>query len=253
MYVASVFIWRLYMLYTYVASVLSECYVCLQWIFKFFLQVFHTHVLSVSFVFFCMLQVLHPDVSKVDWDVKHVAVVFQVHVLNVLYVFRRMLWIFYINIAHIIVTQPPICSCSTRACVQERRGREAYMWKIERAKIETWPHVGICMHGNRAARRKYVYFLKIWYSYFISFLVRYPTKVPSNWWDFCQKWFGAKGCFHPPNRCSYYRRSHFHIQGVFTSHTNSKYFLFHSSHRIFRRMHGVLNVGKKITNCIVCM
>jgi hypothetical protein len=33
------------------------------------------------------------------------------------------------------------------------------MWKIERAKIETWPHVGICMHGNRAARRKYVYFL----------------------------------------------------------------------------------------------
>jgi threonine/homoserine/homoserine lactone efflux protein len=27
-------------------------------------------------------------------------------------------------------------------------------------------------------------------------------------------------------------------QGVFTSHANPKYFLFHPSHRIFRRMHG---------------
>jgi hypothetical protein len=30
------------------------------------LQVFHTHVLSVSSFFFCMLQVLYVDVSKVD-------------------------------------------------------------------------------------------------------------------------------------------------------------------------------------------
>jgi hypothetical protein len=35
------------------------------------------------------------------------------------------------------------------------------------------------------------------------------------------------------------------IQGVFTSRANQKYFLFHSSHRIFGRMHGALNVGKK--------
>jgi hypothetical protein len=28
-------------------------------------------------------------------------------------------------------------------------------------------------------------------------------------------------------------------------HPNPKYFLFHPSHQIFRRMHGVLNVGKK--------
>jgi hypothetical protein len=32
----------------------------------------------------------------------------------------------------------------------------------------------------------------------------------------------------------------------------SKYFLCHSSHRIFRRMHGVLNVGKKIIVQFVC-
>jgi hypothetical protein len=31
----------------------------------------------------------------------------------------------------------------------------------------------------------------------------------------------------------------------FTFHTNPKYFLFHPSHRIFRRMHEALNVGKK--------
>ena len=36
------------------------------------LQVFQTHVSSVSSVFFCMLQVLHLDVSKVDQDVGHV-------------------------------------------------------------------------------------------------------------------------------------------------------------------------------------
>jgi hypothetical protein len=34
-------------------------------------------------------------------------------------------------------------------------------------------------------------------------------------------------------------------RGVFTSHVNPKYFLFHSLHRIFGRMHGALNVGKK--------
>jgi hypothetical protein len=32
---------------------------------------------------------------------------------------------------------------------------------------------------------------------------------------------------------------------AFTSHPNLKYFFFHPSHQIFRRMHGVLNVGKK--------
>jgi hypothetical protein len=37
------------------------------------LQVFQAHVSSVLSVFFCMLQVLHMDVSKVDWDVAHVA------------------------------------------------------------------------------------------------------------------------------------------------------------------------------------
>jgi mTERF domain-containing protein len=34
-------------------------------------------------------------------------------------------------------------------------------------------------------------------------------------------------------------------EALFTFHANPKYFLFHPSHRIFRRMHGALNVVKK--------
>jgi hypothetical protein len=44
---------------------------------------FQTHVSSISSVFFCTLQVLHLDVSKVDRDVTHVAMVFQLYVLNI--------------------------------------------------------------------------------------------------------------------------------------------------------------------------
>jgi hypothetical protein len=39
-YVASVFIWRLHMLHTHVASVLSRCYICFQWLFKCFSKCF---------------------------------------------------------------------------------------------------------------------------------------------------------------------------------------------------------------------
>jgi len=47
---------------------LDVAYVCnaFQVFFLVLLQVFQTHVSSVSTIFFCMLQVLHPDVSKVD-------------------------------------------------------------------------------------------------------------------------------------------------------------------------------------------
>jgi hypothetical protein len=45
--------------------------------------VFQTHVSSASSVFFRMLQVLHPDVSKVDRDVAHVTMVFPLYVPNV--------------------------------------------------------------------------------------------------------------------------------------------------------------------------
>jgi hypothetical protein len=34
-------------------------------------------------------------------------------------------------------------------------------------------------------------------------------------------------------------------EAAFTSPPNPKYFLLHTSHQIFRRMHGALNVGKK--------
>jgi hypothetical protein len=59
---------------------LDVMYVCngFSSVFKyFFLQVFQMHISSVSFVFFCTLQVLDLDVSKVDRDVGHVAMVFQ--------------------------------------------------------------------------------------------------------------------------------------------------------------------------------
>jgi hypothetical protein len=42
-------------------------------------------------------------------------------------------------------------------------------------------------------------------------------------------------------------------KAAFTRHAYLKYFFFHLSHRIFKRMHEVLNVGKKITNGIVCL
>jgi hypothetical protein len=45
----------------------------------------------------------------------------------------------------------------------------------------------------------------------------------------------------------------YEIEAAFTCHAYPKYFLFHPSHRIFRRMHEALNVGKKITNDIVCL
>jgi hypothetical protein len=40
-----------------------------------FLRVFQTHVSSVSSVFFCMLQMFHLDIPKVDWDIGYVAMV----------------------------------------------------------------------------------------------------------------------------------------------------------------------------------
>jgi hypothetical protein len=53
------------MFHTYVASVLSGYCICLNG-FQVFLQVFQKHVSSVSSVFFCILQVFHLDVLKVD-------------------------------------------------------------------------------------------------------------------------------------------------------------------------------------------
>jgi hypothetical protein len=35
------------------------------------------------------------------------------------------------------------------------------------------------------------------------------------------------------------------VEALFTSPPNPKYFLFHSLHQIFRRMHGALNIDKK--------
>jgi hypothetical protein len=51
------------------ASVLSGCCICLQWfsiVFQAFSQVFHRFVSSISFVFLCMSQLLHLNISKVD-------------------------------------------------------------------------------------------------------------------------------------------------------------------------------------------
>ena len=70
---------------TYLAMVVHVC--CKPYVSSVFctrmLQVFQMHVSSVSSVFFCMLQVLHLNVSKVDRDVAHVAIAFQVYAPNV--------------------------------------------------------------------------------------------------------------------------------------------------------------------------
>jgi hypothetical protein len=66
MYVASVFIWILHMFHTYDASVLSECYVCLQWFsvfFKCFCKCLR-HMFHLFSNICCNL--LHLDVSKLD-------------------------------------------------------------------------------------------------------------------------------------------------------------------------------------------
>jgi hypothetical protein len=62
------------MFHTHVASVLSECCVCLQWfssVFQVFLQVFQIHVLNISYTFRYMLQWLYLDILKVDRGVAH--------------------------------------------------------------------------------------------------------------------------------------------------------------------------------------
>ena len=65
------FIWMLHMFHTYVASFYMDVAYVLQMVFRCFFQVFHMHVLSVSYVFRHMLQVLHWNVSKVNRAVAH--------------------------------------------------------------------------------------------------------------------------------------------------------------------------------------
>jgi hypothetical protein len=81
-------------LYTYIASVYPQCFICF---FTRMLRVSQTHISSVLSVFFCMLQVLHLNVSKVDRDIAHVAMVFQLYVPNVLSVLdvccKDFIWI----------------------------------------------------------------------------------------------------------------------------------------------------------------
>ena len=55
-YIASVFIWMLHMFYTYVASVLSRCCVCVATIFKCFFPDVFTSVLDACFKCFIYLQ-----------------------------------------------------------------------------------------------------------------------------------------------------------------------------------------------------
>ena len=71
-------------LYTYVASVYPQCFIYFLYT---YVASFHTHVSSVLSIFFCMLQLLHLDVSKVDQDVTLVAMMFQLYITNVLSVF----------------------------------------------------------------------------------------------------------------------------------------------------------------------
>jgi hypothetical protein len=44
-----------------------------------------------------------------------------------------------------------------------------------------------------------------------------------------------------------------HSKSLFSSSPNPKKFAQYPSHRIFGRMHGTLNIGKKITNYTACL
>jgi hypothetical protein len=57
-----------------------------------------------------------------------------------------------------------------------------------------------------------------------------------------EKAFNGNPGFHRLYMISFYSRN---IKAAFTSRPNPKYFIFHPSHQIFRRMHEALNVGKK--------
>jgi hypothetical protein len=81
---ASVFIWMLHIFHI-------KC-------FQVFLQVFRTHVLSVSVVSYVCCKCFHLDVLKVDLVLQ---LVFQMHVSCVLFAFRRMLQVLYSDISKV--------------------------------------------------------------------------------------------------------------------------------------------------------
>jgi hypothetical protein len=62
---------------------------------------------------------------------------------------------------------------------------------------------------------------------------------------FCLIVAGPANYFVTPNLENQIECSQNFMMALFTFHPNPKYFLFHPSHQIFRRMHGTLNVGKK--------
>jgi hypothetical protein len=67
----------------------------------------------------------------------------------------------------------------------------------------------------------------------------------------CTAWSAALVRRMKPTGVLIYRV--FQFGATFTCHAYPKYFLFHPSHWIFRRLYKVLNIGKKIINCIVCL
>jgi hypothetical protein len=67
------------------------------------------------------------------------------------------------------------------------------------------------------------------------------------------RWFVVreKHCWMAADSADKFKRTG--CKAVFTSFKIPKILQDSPSHRIFERMHGVLNVGKKITNYIVCL
>ena len=122
-----------------VASVLSICYECFSGfssVYRCFCKCFKCMFQVFSFVFFCILQVLHLDVSKVDRDVGHVVMVFQVYVPNVSDILdvcckSRS------GVVHVVVgpisRSHLLAATGPQASVREPRGHEWQAWKLERA------------------------------------------------------------------------------------------------------------------------
>jgi hypothetical protein len=92
---------------------LAVVYVCngFQVFFGIFLQVFQTHVSSVSSVFFFMLQVLHPGCFKSRSGVADVAMA--MHACFKCFIcFRHLLLVFYLDISKVDLGKTHVAAVS---------------------------------------------------------------------------------------------------------------------------------------------
>jgi hypothetical protein len=85
-----------------------------------FLQVFQTYISSVSSVLFCMFQVLHLDVSKVD-RVLHMLLWLYIHVSSACFKYficlKHMLQVFHLEVSKVDLREVHVVAASASSWV----------------------------------------------------------------------------------------------------------------------------------------